>query len=93
MEAQYCSTVGYYIVAALRVLSVWCIHETCLTSFAVRALYDYTAIIEEEFDFRDGDIIAVTSTSDDGWWTGKLVDETHWEKGRNVFPSNFVVLF
>ena len=25
-----------------------------------------------EFDFQAGDIIAVTSTPDDGWWSGKL---------------------
>ena len=79
-------------MAALRVLRVWCIHRTCLTSFAARALYDYTATIEEEFDFQIDDIIAVTSTPDDGWWTGKLVDETRREKGCNVFPSNFVCL-
>ncbi|KAF9529776.1 hypothetical protein CPB83DRAFT_789607 [Crepidotus variabilis] len=61
--------------------------------FYVRALYDYTATIEEEFDFQAGDIIAVTSTPEDGWWTGELLDEARRQKGRNVFPSNFVCLF
>lgn len=59
----------------------------------VRALYDYTATIEEEFDFQAADIIAVTSTPEDGWWTGELLDETRRQKGRNVFPSNFVTFF
>ncbi|PPQ70830.1 hypothetical protein CVT26_014035 [Gymnopilus dilepis] len=64
-----------------------------LRQFLVKALYDYTATIEEEFDFQAGDIIAVTSTPEDGWWTGELLDEARRQKGRNVFPSNFVCLF
>jgi len=62
-------------------------------SFSVRALYDYAATIDEEFDFQASDIIAVTSTPEDGWWTGELLDEARRQKGRNVFPSNFVCLF
>ncbi|KIJ95110.1 hypothetical protein K443DRAFT_683294 [Laccaria amethystina LaAM-08-1] len=61
--------------------------------FYVKALYDYAATIEEEFDFQAGDIIAVTSTPEDGWWTGELLDEVRRQPGRNVFPSNFVCLF
>ncbi|KAF8963636.1 hypothetical protein BDZ97DRAFT_1919633 [Flammula alnicola] len=61
--------------------------------FYVKALYDYTATIEEEFDFQAGDIIAVTATPEDGWWSGELLDENRRQKGRNVFPSNFVCLF
>ncbi|KAF8806630.1 hypothetical protein BYT27DRAFT_7101863 [Phlegmacium glaucopus] len=61
--------------------------------FYVKALYDYSATIEEEFDFQAGDIIAVTATPDDGWWSGELLDENRRQKGRNVFPSNFVCLF
>lgn len=60
---------------------------------AVKALYDYSATIEEEFDFQAGDIIAVTATPEDGWWSGELLDENRRQKGRNVFPSNFVCLF
>jgi hypothetical protein len=59
----------------------------------VEALYDYTATIEEEFDFQAGDIIAVTATPDDGWWSGELLDEERRKEGRHVFPSNFVRLF
>ncbi|KAJ6631366.1 SH3 domain-containing protein [Mycena sp. CBHHK59/15] len=61
--------------------------------FYVKALYDYTATIGEEFDFQAGDVIAVTATPDDGWWSGELLDENRREEGRHVFPSNFVCLF
>ncbi|KAF7362475.1 SH3-domain-containing protein [Mycena venus] len=61
--------------------------------FYVKALYDYTATIGEEFDFQAGDVIAVTATPDDGWWSGELLDEARREEGRHVFPSNFVCLF
>ncbi|KAJ7678586.1 hypothetical protein B0H14DRAFT_3682987 [Mycena olivaceomarginata] len=42
----------------------------------VKALFDYRATIDEEFDFQEGDIIAVTATPEDGggaascWTTG-----------------------
>jgi hypothetical protein len=59
----------------------------------VRALYDYTATIPEEFDFQTNDIIAVTATPEDGWWSGELLDENRRVPGRHIFPSNFVHLF
>lgn len=59
----------------------------------VKALYDYSATIDEEFDFQAGDVIAVTATPDDGWWSGELLDEARRVEGKNVFPSNFVCLF
>ncbi|KAF9812603.1 hypothetical protein IEO21_06125 [Rhodonia placenta] len=61
--------------------------------FYVKALYDYQATIDEEFDFQSGDIIAVTATPEDGWWSGELLDEARRQPGRHVFPSNFVCLF
>ncbi|KAK0212164.1 hypothetical protein DFS33DRAFT_1249486 [Desarmillaria ectypa] len=61
--------------------------------FYVKALYDYMATIDEEFDFQAGDVIAVTATPDDGWWSGELLDEARREEGRHIFPSNFVCLF
>jgi SH3 domain len=61
--------------------------------YTVKALYDYTATIQEEFDFQAGDVIAVTATPDDGWWSGELLDENRRVEGRHVFPSNFVCLF
>ena len=60
---------------------------------AVRALYDYNATIDEEFDFQAGDIIAVAATPEDGWWSGVLLDDARRVPGRTVFPSNFVCLF
>ena len=64
-----------------------------INTLIVKALYEYTATIEEEFDFQAGDVIAVTATPDDGWWSGELLDEARRVEGRNVFPSNFVCLF
>ncbi|WWC85249.1 uncharacterized protein L201_000111 [Kwoniella dendrophila CBS 6074] len=56
--------------------------------FYVKALYDYGAQSAVEFDFQAGDIIAVTSTPDDGWWSGELLDEARRIPGRTDFPSN-----
>ncbi|KAJ7286846.1 SH3 domain-containing protein [Mycena rebaudengoi] len=61
--------------------------------FYVKALFNYTATIDEEFDFQEGDIIAVTATPEDGWWSGELLDESRRFRGKHIFPSNFVVLF
>lgn len=63
-----------------------------IACFAVTALYDYQAVIDEEFDFQAGDVIAVTATPEDGWWSGELLDEARKQPGRHVFPSNFVRL-
>lgn len=60
--------------------------------FYVTALYDYQAVIDEEFDFQTNDVIAVTATPEDGWWSGELLDEARKQPGRHVFPSNFVRL-
>ncbi|WVF72380.1 hypothetical protein IAT40_007195 [Kwoniella sp. CBS 6097] len=56
--------------------------------FYVKALYDYAAQSAAEFDFQAGDIIAVTSTPEDGWWSGELLDEARRIPGRTDFPSN-----
>ena len=40
--------------------------------------------------FQSGDVIAVTSTHEDAWWTGELIDKAKRVPGRNVLPSNFV---
>ena len=70
------------------------VYRTKLTAWrAVKAMYNYRATIEEEFDFQEGDIIAVTATPEDGWWSGELLDEQRRQPGRHVFPSNFVCLF
>ncbi|KAI5454680.1 formin-binding protein, variant 2 [Naganishia albida] len=53
-----------------------------------KALYDYQAQSDSEFDFQEGDIIAVTATPPDGWWSGELLDEARRLPGRTDFPSN-----
>ncbi|KAL0568113.1 hypothetical protein V5O48_013882 [Marasmius crinis-equi] len=63
------------------------------TIFRVKALYDWEATIDKEISFKAGDIIAVTATPDDGWWSGYLVDENKRQPGKHVFPSNFVDLY
>lgn len=56
--------------------------------FYVKALYDYEAASETEFNFQVGDIIAVTKTPADGWWSGELLDEARRRPGKTDFPSN-----
>lgn len=60
----------------------------------MRALYDYTATMPEEFSFQANDVIAITQTDPDGWWQGELLDEARRRNGGggNVLPSNFVDL-
>ncbi|KIK61069.1 hypothetical protein GYMLUDRAFT_588304 [Collybiopsis luxurians FD-317 M1] len=60
--------------------------------FYMRALYDYQATTDEEFNFQVGDIIAVTATPEDGWWSGVLLDENRRQPGRHVFPSGLAHL-
>ena len=59
----------------------------------VRALYDYSAATDEDLDFQAGDIIAVTETPEDGWWSGALLDDARRTPGRTAFPCNFVCLY
>ena len=67
-----------------------------LTRLVVKVLYDYAAIIEEKFDFQAEDIIAVTSTPEDGWWTGNFLMKcgtTGAECAPEQFRLPFLVLF
>jgi hypothetical protein len=32
----------------------------------------WLSYLDSEFDFQEGDIIAVTSTPPDGWWSGEF---------------------
>ena len=81
----------FYGTFDLLVLSVPCCSHS--PPISVKAMYNYRATIDEEFDFQEGDIIAVTATPEDGWWSGELLDETRRQPGRHIFPSNFVCLF
>ena len=81
---KLCSLSKLLILTVIVLIFLWC---------TVKALYDYQASIDEEFDFQAGDVIAVTSTPEDGWWTGELLDDSRRVPGRTIFPSNFVCLF
>ncbi|BGO95547.1 formin-binding protein [Rhodotorula toruloides] len=54
--------------------------------FYVNALFDYQAASAEEFSFSTGDVIAVTGTDPDGWWSGNRVGD---QGPSKLFPSNF----
>ncbi|KAF9434870.1 Proline-serine-threonine phosphatase-interacting protein 2 [Entomortierella beljakovae] len=56
--------------------------------FYVRAIYDYEATIPEELSLKEGDILGVLHTRDDGWWEGNLMDDYRGLM-RGLFPSNF----
>ncbi|KAI7822167.1 hypothetical protein BC939DRAFT_192597 [Gamsiella multidivaricata] len=56
--------------------------------FYVRAIYDYDATIPEELSLKEGDILGVLHTRDDGWWEGRLLDEYR-SPVKGLFPSNF----
>ncbi|KAG2181414.1 hypothetical protein INT43_008997 [Umbelopsis isabellina] len=57
----------------------------------VQALFDYQAQDEDELSFEAGDLIAVLSTFDDGWWHGELWDaERNQSIATGTIPSNFV---
>ncbi|KAG6918863.1 hypothetical protein DXG01_010926 [Tephrocybe rancida] len=55
-----------------------------------QALHPYSARTPDQLDLWEGDIIAVTHTSDSGWWSGELVDEDRRDAqhGRgHLFPA------
>ena len=49
-----------------------------------RCTFDYAAENPDELTIKEGDIITVLSTKDQGWWEGEFNGK------RGVFPSNFV---
>ncbi|XP_058602151.1 SH3 domain-containing protein 21 isoform X4 [Onychostoma macrolepis] len=53
-----------------------------------QAMFDYTAVAEDELNLKKGDVIAIInkSTEDDGWWEGELNGR------RGFFPDNFVMV-
>lgn len=53
-----------------------------------KALFAYKAQHENDLSFRAGDIIVVTTRTeqDVDWWEGKLKNGS----GRGMFPSNYV---
>ena len=57
-----------------------------------KAIADHEATLDEEFDFKKGDLIAVTAILNDGWWRGELQDEARRQPGQYLFPSHLVAL-
>uniref|UniRef100_A0A8C1ITB1 Osteoclast-stimulating factor 1 n=1 Tax=Cyprinus carpio TaxID=7962 RepID=A0A8C1ITB1_CYPCA len=53
-----------------------------------QAMFDYTAVAEDELNLKKGDVIAIINktTEDDGWWEGELNGH------RGFFPDNFVMV-
>ncbi|XP_056126853.1 SH3 domain-containing protein 21 isoform X3 [Rhinichthys klamathensis goyatoka] len=53
-----------------------------------QAMFDYTAVAEDELNLKKGDVITIISkaTEDDGWWEGELNGD------RGFFPDNFVMV-
>jgi son of sevenless-like protein len=60
--------------------------ESFISTFFVRALYDYQSNDPSSLSFRQNDIIEVLTRLDSGWWDGLLGDERGW------FPSNYVAV-
>ena len=88
---KYAGSVSYQLVCV-------CIHNVCgqctihtnthtHTYTAVKAIYDYTKVREDELTFVTGTIIYVVKKNDDGWYKGVM-------NGVNgLFPGNFVECF
>ncbi|XP_051999541.1 SH3 domain-containing kinase-binding protein 1-like isoform X2 [Xyrauchen texanus] len=53
-----------------------------------RAMFDYTAVTEDELSLKKGDVITIMNkaTEDEGWWEGELNGR------RGFFPDNFVMV-
>lgn len=57
-------------------------------------LYDYHPVLEDELNIRDGDVITLLKTNDDGWGYGRLetVDPLDGRKVREgYFPLNYTM--
>ena len=59
---------------------------------AAKALNDYSATDDNDFDFKAGDIIAITHAPPGGrWWRGELLDETRRQPGRDMLLKLYVI--
>jgi len=57
----------------------------------VKAIRNYIGEDDKDLTFSVGDIIEVSKTSNDGWWTGRLVTGRRGQRGWRLFPANLVV--
>ena len=61
---------------------------------AVKASGNYSASHRDDFDFQEGDVMAVTGVANDGDMRGYLLDDARRQdhRGRDRIPSERVVL-
>ena len=57
----------------------------------MKAVSNYTGADDKDLTFSVGDVIEVSKTSNDGWWTGRLVNGRKRQRDRRLFPANLVV--
>jgi hypothetical protein len=64
-------------------------HSVCYFPYKLttaKALYDYQAAIPEELGFRKGEVLAILSMQEDGWWEAEPARGGR----RGLVPSNFM---
>ena len=52
----------------------------------VIALYEYSAMQEDELSFKEGQVLVVIERDNAGWWRGNHVDDSK----SGWFPANYV---
>ncbi|XP_065183208.1 signal transducing adapter molecule 2-like isoform X2 [Sycon ciliatum] len=52
--------------------------------FQARALYDFQSEDDNEISFKAGELVNVTDSSDENWWSGSTL------AGSGMFPASFV---
>lgn len=65
------------------VLKITCLFFVCQVG---RALFDFVPQEDGELGFNRGDLIKVTDTSDQHWWSGKINNR------EGMFPANYIQL-
>jgi hypothetical protein len=75
----------------LRGMTLWYFQYKDAHFHSVRAIRDYVGADDKDLSFHAGDIIIVSKTSNDGWWTGRLENDSTKQPEDLLFPANFVV--